>query len=268
MASNKNQEREAREARERLKVYNARQAVHSHQVKRRVRDNVIAVVAVLVVVAIAAAVQIAFFTTGPGMPVPAPSASASASSSAAPQANVGDVPDPSVAEDRTWTGSMTLNSTVLDFTLDGKAAPQAVASFVQDAENGYFDDTTCPRLVSNDGAGLLQCGSTDGTISADGTYGFGPVENAPADGLYESGVIAVARVTDNAYSQAHQFFIVFGDITIPDDAVGGYTVIGKVTKGIDKLTSDIVAGGIETNSTSDTEGAPNVATAITRLTIK
>jgi len=270
VASNKNQEREAREARERLRVYNARQAVHTHQVKRRVRDNIIAAIAVLVVVAIAAAVQIAFFTAGPGAPVPEPSASASASASpsAAAQENIGDVPDPSVAEGRTWTGSMTLNSTVLDFTLDGAAAPQAVASFVKDAKDGYFTDTTCPRLVSDDGAGLLQCGSADGTMGSDGTYGFGPIENAPTDGLYETGVIAMARVQDDAYSNGHQFFIVFGDITIADDSVGGYSVIGTVTKGIDQLTSDIVAGGIVTNATSDTDGVPNVATTITALTIK
>lgn len=265
MASNKNQERETRAARERLKRYNARQAVHAHQVKRRVRDNVIAVIAVIVVVAVAAAVQIAFFTAGPGKPLPVPSASASASPSAAPTSNVGDVPDPSAAEDRDWTGSMTLNSTKLDFTLDGKAAPQAVASFLKDADDGYFVDKTCHRLVDSDGAGLLQCGSVDGAGGSDPDYSFGPVENAPTDNVYKTGVIAMARVADNGYSQGHQFFIVFGDITLGTDSAGGYTVIGTVTKGIDDLETDIVASGIEGDAT---DGAPNVATTITALTIK
>ena len=46
VASNKNAERDAREARDRLRRYNARQSVHSLQTTRRRRDNVIAIVGV------------------------------------------------------------------------------------------------------------------------------------------------------------------------------------------------------------------------------
>jgi len=268
VAPSKNQEREAREARERLKRYNARQAVHTHQTKRRVRDNIIAAVAAVIVVAAAAAVQISFFTVGPGTPTPEPSASASATPSAAPEANVGDVPDPSVAEAREWTGELTLNSTKLGFTLDGVGSPQAVASFVQDAKDGYFIDKTCHRLVDNASAGLIQCGSLDGIGGSDPDYSYGPVEAYPEDGIYEVGTIAVARIQDQGYSEGHQFFIVFGEATLPADTAGGYTVIGKVTSGIDGLVTDIVDGGLTESVADSGDGTPNVATTIAALTVK
>ena len=69
------QQREAREARDRLKAYSARQEVHGMQKRRRLRDNVIAVIGVVVVASLATLTQIVYFTAGPGVPSPAPSAS-------------------------------------------------------------------------------------------------------------------------------------------------------------------------------------------------
>jgi peptidyl-prolyl cis-trans isomerase B (cyclophilin B) len=86
VAPSKNSEREAREARDRLRRYNARQAVHAHQVTRRRRDNIIAVAGVLLVVGLATVTQVFYFTAGPGLPKPKPSPSSSTapSSSIAP----------------------------------------------------------------------------------------------------------------------------------------------------------------------------------------
>ena len=264
MATSKSQEREAREARERLKRYNARQTVHSTQVKRRKRDNVLAVLGVLVVAAAAAAVQVFYFTAGPGMPPPEPSASPSAS--AAPEANIGNVPSPAVAEARDWTGSITLNDdTVLKITLDGKAAPQGVASFVTDIKNGYFDKKTCHRLEDQEDAQLIQCGSVDGSGASDPEYSFGPLENVPGDKVYKAGTIALARGA-TANSQGHQFFITFGDSSLEDTA-GGYTVIGTVTSGLFNLNRNIVAGGTTPDPTTGT-GIPKTKTTITAITIK
>lgn len=262
------QEREAREARERLRRYSARQQVHEHQTRRRVRDNVLAVIGVVVVAGLAAATQIFYFSAGPGAPVAAPSASASPSAPAG--ANVGDVPDPSVAEGRTWTGTMRLNDVELEFELDGKAAPQATAVFVTEVEDDYFPGKTCHRLVRSEGAGLLQCGSADGTGATDPSFGFGPIENAPADNVYPAGTIAMARAGNDAYSNGRQFFIVFEDTTLPTDTAGGYTVFGKVTGGLDQLVSEIADGGIEpgADGAASTDGAPVVKTSITAVTIR
>jgi peptidyl-prolyl cis-trans isomerase B (cyclophilin B) len=266
VATSKQQEREAREARDRLKRYNARQAVHTHQIKRRRRDNLFAVGAVVVVAALAAATQIFYFTGGPGMPTPAPSSSASST----PQAgsNVGDVPSTDVAEARTWTGQLDLNSDVkLGIELDGAAAPQAVAGFITDVNDGYLIDKTCHRLVDDTDFGLIQCGSADGAGGSDPSYSYGPLENAPADNIYPAGTIAIARTSDNAYGNGHQFFIVFADTTIPADSAGGYTVIGKVTSGLDDLKSKIVSGGL-TAVSSEHDGTPNIPTTITKVTIQ
>ena len=75
----------------------------------------------------------------------------------------------------------------------------------------------------------------------------------------------MARGGDDAYSNGRQFFIVFADATLPDDSVGGYTVIGTVTSGLDQLADQLAVSGI-VNGAAD--GAPVVATSITGLTIQ
>jgi peptidyl-prolyl cis-trans isomerase B (cyclophilin B) len=263
VASSKNQEREAREARERLRRYNARQSVHTHQVKRRRRDNLFAIGAIVVVATIATVTQLFYFTSGPGAPTPEPSVTS------VPQANVGNVPSPDLAEGRTWTGELDLNGTVLQISLDGAAAPQAVSAFIQDVQSGYLQGKTCHRLVVSPGTGLIQCGSENGDgMSTPSVYAYGPIENAPADNVYKTGVIAIARGGDDAYSNGHQFFIVFDDSTIPSDSAGGYSVIGTVTSGIEALEADIVSGGIVPTETSTTDGAPVIPTTITKVTIQ
>jgi peptidyl-prolyl cis-trans isomerase B (cyclophilin B) len=262
VATSKNQEREAREARDRLKLYDARQGVHEHRVKRRRRDNIIAILGALVVIALATGTQIFYFSGGPGTPAASPSASATP---AAEGENVGDVPDPDTAQGRTWTGDLTLNDIPLGITLDGALAPQAAASLIGDIQSGYFVGKTCHRLADSDGFKVLQCGSVDGAGASDPSYSFGPIENAPADNVYPTGTIAMARAGGDAYSNGHQFFIVFGDTTIPSDAAGGYTVVGSVTSGLDQLQTGVIDGGIVDGAA---DGAPVVATTITAATIQ
>jgi peptidyl-prolyl cis-trans isomerase B (cyclophilin B) len=220
------------------------------------------VIGVVLISALAAATQIFYFSAGPGMPKPSPSASASASP------NVGDIPSPDLAENRTWTGQLDLNAVPLAISLDGAAAPQAVSVFVKDIQDGYYTGKTCHRLVDDEGAGLIQCGSEDGTGGTATDFSYGPIENAPSNGVYVTGTIAIARSGGKAYSQDHQFFIVFKDATLPSDAAGGYTVIGTVTSGLDQLQADIVSGGIGTGGNSASDGPPVIPTTITKVTIQ
>lgn len=265
MASSKNAERAAREARERLRRFNAGKGVHEVQVRRRRRDNWFAIVGALVIAALATVTQVVYFTAGPGMPAPEPSTSASPSPTAGQ--NVGDIPDPSLAESRTWTGVLTLNDVPLGIELDGAAAPQAVAAFVQETQAGYFIGKACHRLT--DGAvKLIQCGSLDGTGAGDPDYMFGPIENAPADNLYPAGTIAMARAGSNAYSQGHQFFIMYADGTIPADSAGGYTVLGRVTSGLEDFVSKIADGGVTPGQTDPNDGTPVIPTTITAVTVQ
>jgi peptidyl-prolyl cis-trans isomerase B (cyclophilin B) len=264
VAPSKNTEREAREARERLRRFTARQAVHDNRIARRKRDNLVAVGAVIVVATLATVAQIFYFNGGPGTPTPAPSASASA----APQTgeNVGNVPDPGFGEFEVYTGSMTLNDSItLDFTLDTSLAPQAGSSILADSTTGYYVGKSCHRLVQTEGASLLQCGSIDGAGSPDPEYSYGPIENDPVDGIYPAGTIAMARGSNDGYSNGRQFFIVLTETRLPGDAAGGYSVVGQVTSGLDQLIAEVASGGIAGGAT---DGAPVVPTTITAFTIQ
>lgn len=163
------------------------------------------------------------------------------------------VPDPSVAEGRTWSARLGTTAGDLTLELDGAAAPQAVASFVTLAREGFFDGTTCHRLVDQ-GIFVLQCGDPTGTGTGGPGYRFGPIENAPADDVYPAGTVAMARVSGDGSSMGSQFFLVYEDSTIPADAAGGYTVLGTVVSGMDVL-KDVAAAGIAegTGSTPATE---------------
>jgi peptidyl-prolyl cis-trans isomerase B (cyclophilin B) len=157
----------------------------------------------------------------------------------------GDVPDPSAAEDRTWTASVDVCvdgvTETVELALDGAAAPQAVASFVSLAQQGYFDGTQCHRLTTA-GIYVLQCGDPTASGSGGPGYSFGPVENAPADDVYPAGTLAMARQGGDAESMGSQFFLVYEDSTIPADTAGGYTVFGTVTSGLDAIQAVADAG--------------------------
>ena len=264
MAS-KNQDRAAREARERLKAYQARQVVHERATKRRFRDNLVAIIGVVVIAALSTATMIFYFTAGPGTPVAKPSSSASPS--AAADKNVG-APDPSLAAARAWTGTLTLNSVAMGVSLDGAKAPQAVSGIIRDVQDGYYTGKTCHRLAEDTDFGILQCGSLDGKGGADPAFSYGPVENAPADNVYKAGTIAMARASNDGYSNGHQFFICFQDTTLGADSAGGYTVVGMVTSGLDQLKSQIISGGIIPGANGATDGSPVVPTTITAFTLK
>ena len=267
MTPSKNQDRESRE---RLRRYTARQKVHTHQVKRRARDNIAAIVAVVVVGALGTGAQLVY--ANGGFSPQKPSATASASASATPTAsaaagtNTGPVPAKSIAENRTWTGSLALNKNVsLGIELDGAKAPQATAALVTLIKKNFYEGTHCWRMSNAPSAKFLQCGAAKADGTGDDGFQFGPLENVPTDNLYKTGVIAMARAT-SAYSQATQFFIVYGDTTL-DGTTGGYTVVGRVTSGLTTMEKNITDKGLTAvNSASD--GSPKIVTTITGATIK
>ena len=166
------------------------------------------------------------------------------------------LPPASAAEGRDWTTTLTTTAGDLTLTLDGAAAPQAVASFVSLAESGYFDGTSCHRLTTS-GIYVLQCGDPTGTGTGDPGYKFGPVENAPTDDVYPAGTVAMARQGGDADSMGSQFFLVYEDSTIPSDAAGGYTVFGTITSGLDVVQAVADAG------TQDGSGDGSPATPVT-----
>lgn len=261
MASTPKQEREARA---RLRAYQARQRVHEMRIARRARDNWIAAIALVIILVLVVGAQIFFFAGGPGTPAPTPSATPSSTETPQAGENIGDVPSVDLAEGRTWTGTLTLNDVELGVELDGATAPQAVASTISLAQSGFYNEVGCHRLT-NGGFYVLQCGDPSGDGTGGPGYSYGPIEAAPADNLYPAGTIAMARSSRNAYSMGSQFFIVYDDTTIPADSAGGYTVMGRVTSGLDELKAQITDAGVQDGKS---DGAPAVPTVITGFTLK
>jgi len=213
----------------------AARAKKRHQ--RKVAGAVLAVVVALLLVALMVALL------NDDDDVGSASATTGATDSSAAEATPGAylLPDPSVAEGRAWTGTISTDVGSIGIELDGAAAPQAVASFVSLARQGFFDGTSCHRLVT-EGIKVLQCGDPTGTGNGGPGYTFGPVENAPADDVYPASTIAMARVPGDAASMGSQFFLVYEDSTIPADQAGGYTVLGRMTSGLDVVTAVADAG--------------------------
>ena len=259
-----NSNKSSREAKARIARMEANQAVHQEQLQRRKRDNLVAFIAMGVALAVAIVLALTTFapkdnTAADTAPVVSPSATAQPS--AAPetvpaQTNSPTVPDANTAKGKTFTGTLTLNGKPLGISLDGNTAPQAAAVFKSLADTGFMTGKTCHRLTDSPSFGVLQCGSLTGNGSGDPNYLWGPVENSPADGNYPAGTIAVARA-NTTYSNGTQFFIAYQDTVLGQDT-GGYTIVGKVTSGLDVVAA-IAKDGIEGGAT---DGAPKTKVTI------
>lgn len=244
--SSKQQQREY--ARRRYEKWQA----HQQEVRARERRRAVIIGSVLGVLLLAGVVWLVIDATSDDAPETAATPTAEAtepgteeSATPAPeQTNGPEVPDPAIAEGRTWTARVSTSAGDLVLELDGAKAPQAVASFVSLTRDGFFTGTNCHRLTTS-GIFVLQCGDPTGTGTGGPDYRFGPIENAPEDGVYPAGTLAMARVSGDGYSNGSQFFLVYEDSTIPADAAGGYTVFGHVVEGMDVLAAVAEAGVVE-----------------------
>ncbi len=169
------------------------------------------------------------------------------------QAPSATAPDMAIVEVETNCGTLTLD-------LNGADAPMTVASFLLLAGGDFWVDSPCHRLVDG-GIHVLQCGDPTGTGRGGPGYSFG-IENAPADGFYPRGSLAMAR-TDDPNGNGSQFFIVFEDTMLPTDG-GGYSIFGTVTDGMD-IVDHIADEGVEGGGV---EGMPAQPVSITRVGLK
>ncbi len=241
----------------------------SQQATPRGTKVVIAVVAVLCVVAIvvvglvvrdfgdssdaAGSPSVAQESLAPGECAEAPAPPAS-------PASYPDAPDPSLAENATWVATITTNCGDIELELDGAKAPQTVASFLQLSKDGFYDASPCHRLTTA-GIFVLQCGDPTGTGGGGPGYEYG-IENAPDDGAYPTGTLAMARSSD-PNSNGSQFFIVYQDTMLPVEG-GGYSIFGKVTKGLD-IVQSIADKGV---SGEGGDGAPAQPVSILNVSVE
>ncbi|GAA3267778.1 MULTISPECIES: peptidylprolyl isomerase [Dactylosporangium] len=285
MTTNRDRQRAA--ARARLEREMAERAEQSRG--RRRRNTIIAAGAGALIVVLAAAwVVIALTGDDKKQAAADPSASAtptkctwlplvdpSASASPDPETakNTKDVgTPPATGEARTGTQTMTLDTSVgtVKIEVDTAHAPCAAESFTYLASKNFFNDSICHRLVVQN-IYVLQCGDPSGTGYGGPSYRYAE-ENLPTGKrpAYGRGVVAMAN-TGQPASTGSQFFIVYKDIAKLD---ANYTVIGRVTEGLDLIQKVADAGVIPDPSapapdpsTGPSDGKPKTEVRIKSLTM-
>ena len=112
------------------------------------------------------------------------------------------------------------------------AAPCTVSSFASLAEQGYYDDTKCHRLVPGF---VLQCGDPSATGMGGPGYSF--ADELSGEETYPVGTLAMANSGPD--TNGSQFFIVLGEGGLTPD----YTVFGTVDAAGLKVAQDIEKDG-------------------------
>ncbi len=125
------------------------------------------------------------------------------------------------------------NKGSIELTLDEKKAPKTVENFVAYANSGFYNGTIFHRVI--DGF-MIQGGGFDQNLNQKKT--LSAIPNEADNGLKnEIGTIAMAR-TNAPHSATSQFFINVADnsaLNYREKTLQGYgyTVFGRVTKGMD-----------------------------------
>jgi len=147
--------------------------------------------------------------------------------------------------------SMVTNQGHIGLMLANNESPCTVNSFTSLAQQGFFDNTTCHRLTTSSGLGVLQCG--DPKKDGSGGPGYQFANEYPTDQLllgdpksrspvvYPRGTLAMANAGPN--TNGSQFFLVYDDSELPPE----YTVFGTIDDTglavLDKVAKGGVAGG-------------------------
>ena len=258
--------REQERARARRRYERQQASLAQRESDRARRMRLVAIVTTVVVVLAVAGVLGTVFANSPD-DEPAPATTTAAGCELPPTAlGTGaqlSLPKASTAKGKTYVATITTNCGDIELTLDGEKAPQAVASFVELARQNYWLNSPCHRLTSSETLKVLQCGDPTGTGQGSPGYGFA-VENAPKDGAYPRGTVAMARTSDPTKGNGGQFFLVYGDSTLPDP--DGYTVFGTVTSGLD-IVDKIAAAGVAPGGSSPDDGFPAAPISILRVAV-
>ena len=128
------------------------------------------------------------------------------------------------------------------------------------ANNGFYDGTSCHRLVQDIFA--LQCGDPSGTGMGGANYSYDD-ENLPTGKLpaYHEGDVAMAN-TGLPGSNGTQFFFVYGLSSLP----GNYSLWGRVISGMD-IIRQVAAGGDNGEYVDAGGGRPNTPLTFTKVTV-
>jgi peptidyl-prolyl cis-trans isomerase B (cyclophilin B) len=184
-----------------------------------------------------------------------------------------DVGTPPVNAPNVGSEVMTLNTNLgkIEATIDLTKAPCTGASFAFLAAKKVLDGTKCHRMVNQPNFQVLQCGDPfakgKGYRETDGTGGPSYTmaeENLPTDtkNPYPAGSIAMAN-TGQPNSTGSQFFICTADTQLP----ASYTLLGKITTGLNIAQDVIKAGDDEAFKAQAGGGHPKKELDITTMTV-
>ena len=126
--------------------------------------------------------------------------------------------------------------------LDAENAPKTVANFLSYVESGFYDGTIFHRVIPNF---MIQGGGFDKDMNQKSTND--QIPNEANNGLKNTkGTISMAR-TSAPHSATAQFFINVVDnanldFTSETPHGWGYAVFGKVTQGLDVVSSIVEVG--------------------------
>jgi peptidyl-prolyl cis-trans isomerase B (cyclophilin B) len=155
--------------------------------------------------------------------------------------------------------SIATNEGEVKLTLDRAKAPCTVNSFESLTLQGFFDGSSCTRLVDS-GIYVLQCG--DPTGSGNGGPGYEFADETDGTESYTTGVVAMANGGPN--TNGSQFFLVFNDSTGLDSLPQKYTIFGTMDPASVAVVQRIAAEGQDgTNPAGG--GKPNNPAAISRV---
>ena len=158
----------------------------------------------------------------------------------------------------TIPATITTNFGDIGLTLDAAGTPCTVNSFVSLAEQGFYDDTPCPRIGDQEGFGILQCGDPTGTGAGGAGYSF--ADELSGDETYPAGTLAMANAGPD--TNGSQFFLVFRDSQFPPS----YTVFGTIDEAGLKTIDAIAAEGNDGAHPAG-GGTPNKDVTIEKVTV-
>jgi peptidyl-prolyl cis-trans isomerase B (cyclophilin B) len=169
-----------------------------------------------------------------------------------------EAPDTEAQAEGTVAATITTNFGDIGLTLDAATAPCTVNSFVSLAEQGFYDDTPCPRIGDEQGFGILQCGDPTGTGAGGAGYSF--ADELSGDETYPAGTLAMANAGPD--TNGSQFFLVFRD----SQFAPSYTVFGTIDEaGLETIEAIAAEGNDGAHPAGG--GTPNKDVTIEKVTV-
>ncbi len=151
----------------------------------------------------------------------------------------------------------------MELALDEDKAPQTVANFLRYVDEGFYDGTIFHRVINGF---MIQGGGFTPDLVKKRTHA--PVRNEANNGLKNvRGSIAMARL-DDPHSATAQFFINHVDnfgLDYPDPDDWGYTVFGKVTKGLETVDKIADVFTVSQYGMNNVPEKPVIIESITRI---